>query len=119
MSSVKWPGKRVLCLRAARLSSPGLKDLILTHIFEKDLDKRLDKAEVLLISTRRVALPGSFAKLICKMWVRIRSKAQGLSGAAFSKLCPGRVDELLYERVDLDTASSNSFNPHALCDVPR
>ena len=47
------------------------KSLILTHIFEKDLDKRLDKAEVLLISPRRVALPGSFAKWIWKMWVRI------------------------------------------------
>src|SRR6266566_6508723 len=47
------------------------RSLILTHIFEKDLDKRIDKAEVLLISTIRVALPGSFAKVICKMWVRI------------------------------------------------
>ena len=57
--------------------TPWLLALILTHIFEKDLDKRLDKAEVLLISTIRVALPGSFAKLICKMWVRIRALAMG------------------------------------------
>jgi hypothetical protein len=33
---------------------PRLKDLLLTHIFEKDLDKRIDKAEVLLISTNEL-----------------------------------------------------------------
>jgi len=57
------------------------QSLILTHIFEKDLDKRLDKAEFLLISPRRVALPGSFAKWICKMWVRIRAGSPGFYGA--------------------------------------
>jgi hypothetical protein len=61
--------------------NPTAKALILTHIFEKDLDKRLDKAEVLLISPRRVALPGSFAKWIGQMWVRIRAEAGGLRNA--------------------------------------
>jgi hypothetical protein len=57
--------------------TPMSKGLILTHIFEKDLDKWLDKAEVLLIAPIRVTLPGSFAKWICQMWVRIRSKGRG------------------------------------------
>jgi hypothetical protein len=59
---------------------PPASALILTHIFGKVLGKWLDKAEVLLISTIRAVLPGSFAKLICKMWVRIRASATGVKG---------------------------------------
>jgi hypothetical protein len=45
------------------------KRLILTHIFGKDRDKGIDKAEILLAWAIRVALPGPFAKSVCKMWM--------------------------------------------------
>src|SRR6185312_5100179 len=44
---------------------PPAKALSFTHIFGKTLDKRIYKAEVLLISAIQVALPSSFTKSIC------------------------------------------------------
>jgi hypothetical protein len=53
------------CLRESRMLSNGMLEMV------------KEQAEILLISPRRVALPGSFAKLICQMWVRIRLLAAG------------------------------------------
>src|SRR6266480_2999778 len=65
------------CHQTSLCGDPWSLALILTHIFGKDRDKRIDKAEILLALAMRVVLPSSLAKSVCKMWVRNRSLAMG------------------------------------------
>ena len=76
--------------------SPVALALSFTHILGNMLDKRIDKAEALSFSTMSDGLLGSFAKFVCKMWVRIRALAvrcfidqADLHNAILETLSPG------------------------------
>src|SRR5712692_4494844 len=57
---------------------PMAKALILTHIFFGSLVELNEMVEVVIHPAIRLGLIGHFTKSICKMWVRIRAKAEGL-----------------------------------------
>src|SRR5713226_6357286 len=57
---------------------PMAKALILTHIFFGSLVELNEMVEVVIHPAIRLGLIGHFTKSICKMWVRIRPKGEGL-----------------------------------------